>query len=471
MQRGVSCVDAQYSIRLLEVELKGFKNVDSGKIEMPGLIDKSYKEPCADIIGIYGQNGSGKTSAIEALTFLKDMMSGQSLQDDAVYYIGSAQSEAVLSFRFFMSCRGFELLLKYEFTIGRDDKDGAIITSEKISFSELGETNNIRPEKTLIKFDRASDESFFLPKYRYKQLSGGKKELEIRIRVAKIVSGKDKKSFIFCDEFRELWEKGIDSEPIWAVVLPCLRHYAFFGLFTFTSKSSSATKIDFEMPFMFKHETLDKIIVANIPITLLQPNILEKGRFAVFREKLREFNSVVSALVPNLSIVVREQGERLTQDGKDGIQFELASRRGEAEIPLLYESEGIKKIISVLGLLITLYNNPSTCVAIDELDAGIYEYLLGELLCVIQETGKGQLIFTSHNLRPLEMLHKSSLLFTTTNPKNRYIRLTNVKSSNNLRDLYLRSINLDGQREQIYSPTEEYKIRTAFRKAAGRTDE
>lgn len=48
---------------------------------------------------------------------------------------------------------------------------------------------------------------------------------------------------------------------------------------------------------------------------------------------------------------------------------------------------------------------------IDELDSGVFEYLLGELLSVFSDGGKGQLIFTSHNLRALEMLNKQSIYF------------------------------------------------------------
>ena len=55
---------------------------------------------------------------------------------------------------------------------------------------------------------------------------------------------------------------------------------------------------------------------------------------------------------------------------------------------------------------------------VDELDSGIYEYLLGECLEVMQDKAKGQLIFTSHNLRPLEILENDSLLYTTVNSEN-----------------------------------------------------
>ena len=77
------------------------------------------------------------------------------------------------------------------------------------------------------------------------------------------------------------------------------------------------------------------------------------------------------------------------------------------------------------------------------------EYLPGELLGIVSEHGQGQLIFTCHNLRPLETIDRGFVAFTTTNPNKRYTRMANVKSSNNLRDFYYRDIILGGQREQL----------------------
>ena len=99
------------------------------------------------------------------------------------------------------------------------------------------------------------------------------------------------------------------------------------------------------------------------------------------------------------------------------------------------------------------------------LDAGIFEYLLGELLNILSEKGKGQLIFTSHNLRPLETIDKGVVAFTTTNIENRYIRLANVKGNNNLRDFYYRDIVLGEQSEQVYNPTNNSEIALTFREA------
>ena len=102
---------------------------------------------------------------------------------------------------------------------------------------------------------------------------------------------------------------------------------------------------------------------------------------------------------------------------------------------------------------------------IDELDSGIYEYLLGECLEVMQDKAKGQLIFTSHNLRALEVLNNKDIMFTTTNENNRYIRFKNVKANNNFRDVYFHDILLGGQNECIYEATNPYMIARAFRLA------
>ena len=107
----------------------------------------------------------------------------------------------------------------------------------------------------------------------------------------------------------------------------------------------------------------------------------------------------------------------------------------------------------------------SITVAIDELDSGIFEYLLGEILRIISEKGKGQLLFTSHNLRPLETIDRGFIAFTTTNPENRYIRFNHVKSNHNLRDFYFRDIVLGEQNEVVYEATSNYEIAMAFREA------
>ena len=66
------------------------------------------------------------------------------------------------------------------------------------------------------------------------------------------------------------------------------------------------------------------------------------------------------------------------------------------------------------------------------------------------------------------MLDKECIMFSTVNPYNRFIHMKNVKGTNNLRSMYLRSITLGGQEEMVYKETDSIKIARAFRKAGRR---
>ena len=62
-------------IRLTGLEIRDYKNVKHGflSLENPG---SGYE---AGILGLYGQNGSGKTAVIDALSLLKLALSGESI--------------------------------------------------------------------------------------------------------------------------------------------------------------------------------------------------------------------------------------------------------------------------------------------------------------------------------------------------------------------------------------------------------
>jgi hypothetical protein len=198
-------------------------------------------------------------------------------------------------------------------------------------------------------------------------------------------------------------------------------------------------------------------------LSLTEPSVQAIPIYRFIRKSVDALNYVIGVLIPDMQLFIKEYGEQVTADGRDGMRFEILSVRGDTKIPLKCESEGIKKLISVLNILIAMYNHPSVLVAVDEFDAGVYEYLLGEILGILENNGRGQLLFTSHNLRPLEMIDRRNLVFTTTNPENRYIRLAGVKG--NLRDEYIRSIHIGGQKEELYDYSNPLEIARAFRLA------
>ena len=166
--------------------------------------------------------------------------------------------------------------------------------------------------------------------------------------------------------------------------------------------------------------------ISGIMLRLTDINVVAKEIYPYVANTIKQINIVMQALIPEIQLEIYNAFDKLMENGKDGIQFEIITLRGGARIPLLYESAGIKKLISICSNLVACYNRESYCLVVDELDSGIYEYLLGECLEAMQER-QGTTYFTSHNLRPLEILENEFLIYTTVNPENRYINPLTLK--------------------------------------------
>ena len=212
-------------------------------------------------------------------------------------------------------------------------------------------------------------------------------------------------------------------------------------------------------------------ILRDVTLSVDKTTVVSAEVFQAVQATVATINRVLCQLVPGLSIEVRQLHDETLDCGAAGKRIEVLSHRGDVVVPFRTESEGIKKIVSMLGWLIDVYNDDSSCLVVDEIDSGVFEFLLGELLEVVSQRGRGQLIFTAHNLRALECLPSGCLVFTTVNPQNRYIRFRGSGASNNLRNQYLRAINLGGQKEPVYQPTNSADIDAAFFGAGCSADE
>lgn len=463
------------TVRIKKVVLKDFKSVGYGEIVLNcGRQFVPYNTE-SDILGIYGQNGSGKTSFIEALSILQDLMAGAA--------VPSAYADCVAIGKEFSELE-FVFDLQYENGVIREAVYSFCLSSQKLSDDELHEKYKDAPDdfevpdedckvvifsekfsliwenasKRQVIIDTSSEESPFVPTTKRKEIAGSGKKTLVSLEVNKQLAYGKSRSFIFMKETLQLFGEN-DNKSLFFQVLVELRLFARNYLFVVDTKSSGFIRLNFALPiytgngqFMFD---------VRRPVTIDNRDIEE------LREDIGKISSVLTQLVPGLSIGIKEISQTLDKDGNAATIAMLIAYREGKELPLRDESDGVRKIISVLSLIIAAFNERSVTVAIDEFDAGIFEYLLGEILQAIEESGKGQFIFTSHNLRPLEVINKKFLYFTTTNPQNRYIRLKKIATTNNLRDTYFREIILCEQEEEIYNRTKKFKIVAALKKAGG----
>ena len=458
-------------VRLTGIDLQNFKNVRHGAIDL----SKGHNaDSSCSILGIYGQNGSGKTALIDSLQILKHLlspMSGYQPREagEWIHFIHVESQSSVLTWAFRLDDdSGDALLVEYSVTLQKSEIDA--IAENAMQPSELQFVNEritvtsvaggeMGRKMVLIDTDT---EDVFKPAARFRSVIASDKKVREDLIVAKRLASERACSFVFSTELLASLQNTTDeSNLLLKRIIDRLHYYGQFELSVVRTTSTGLISLN-ALPLSFTYEQPQSKSTGSLLLPLNDAGCVPRKAFDTAQIVIKHMNIVLCKLVPGLTIALKKIGSKLLPNGTVGVVVQLVSCKNAQEIPLKYESEGIKKIISVLHLLIEVFNKPSTTVAIDELDSGLFEYLLGELLQIIADRGQGQLIFTSHNLRPLETLNRDMIAFTTTNPDKRYIRLRNVKSNNNLRDFYYRGIVLGGQVEEVYSRTNNSDISHAF---------
>lgn len=485
-------------IRLKSLELFRFKNVEHGKI------DFSELPSGGSITGIYGQNGSGKTAVVNALDCLRRLIAGHP-QDrlSSDYLVNQSDNleiiaQYTISYPVNDACGEAEV--GYRVRLAKGEGNALRPMSETLTFKPENGSKRVLIDHTVVSpetktaFEDGSIASWsYAPKGRWTSIKAFSSEVERYFTLGEGASQNANTSFIFSREFgrgllefarmSQDTETGEYKERIPAavrdasaeVVTPLLIitsrliDYSRKNMFVLPTAQSSA--ISFNLMYLSTVADDARLgLHSFMGFDTDAPCNVSIEQFDLLNKTATRINGVLSALIPDYSIQVKDLGPVVLEQGEEGRRIELMSKRSDKLIPFRCESEGIQNITGITSLLIDVYNNENFCLVIDELDSGVFEFLLGELLEVLSQKAKGQLIFTAHNLRALETLPSKCLVFTTSNPENRFVRFKGVKSSNNLRDLYLRAINLGGQDEEIYRPTDRFAIDSAFFRA-GHQDE
>lgn len=470
------CNEDLPTVRIKRIVIDNFKSVTHGEIVLNcGKQFVPYGTK-SDILGVYGQNGSGKTSLIEALSILDRLLNGASVPDIYADCIAVGSDAAQLLFVFELQFENGEVReVSYGFSMAK-----VPLTQEEIDdrykdapadYPIPDEVHRVRIFDEVLRMDRKNTDNKMImqdiintstksvpfgPSTKLGEFVKKERKTLFALEMAKKTAADNSRSFIFSKKTLEIFkDSGLYSVYLQTILE--LRYYATLFLYVIDTKSSGLIRLNFSLPLFTRTGLLQ--------LDVRRSNTFTNDALPIVESDIKRVSDVLGQLVPGLSIGFKKIADTLTKSGENASIVMLVANRNGKELPLRDESDGIRKIISILSLLIATYNDQSFTLAVDEFDAGVFEYLLGEILQILEESGKGQFIFTSHNLRPLEVIDKKFLVFTTTNPNNRYYRLKNIGNSNNLRDSYFREIILGEQDEEIYSKTKKYRIVAALRKA------
>lgn len=461
------------TVRLAEIELKNFKNVNYGDIKLVNYANVEYRAEIkeSDINGIYGQNGSGKTAVVEALDILQHVMSGNTISYEE--YAGMFNNDRLMSVSvlFFIEYVNKVYKARYNLVLEKNAEEKRIqIHSEELKYWQRGKS-----------WKTARNVIYINPYYDVQSIinntSTGVTSDEAgaisQIRVFKSVQNlavycaQKNISLFFNDAISNSLhvEDQNDEEIVFSDIANALFDFARMRFQVVKVNQLGVNYSNAFIPVNVHTESDNEILQGCIPLFINGRGEFPEEIFNKLQDVVVAINIALKAIIPNLSIELIKTKEEKNNDGVTIVQVEVYSNRDGKRFLTKYESEGIKRIISLLNYLISLYNNPGVCLVVDELDAGIFEYLLGELIGVLAEEAKGQLIFTSHNLRIMEKLDKKNIICSTVNPDNRYISLKGIEKTHNRRDFYIRTVILGGQKERIYDDTDLQDMGYAFRKA------
>jgi len=417
------------------IEIKNFKTIKDSKIEFR-----------RNLSAIYGPNGTGKTAIIEVLDIMKSyfinpFMKDKSLENKILKGISIGVKKLMIDIVFSIDEFDYKILVEFN----KYTDDSLYVSREELSFKE---TNSRRKFKNIVKIvnnenllspeiyiENSTKNNFdILEKSILKGIEGGAKRfindfanlssyLSLIIKYANL---KDNKTTSIPKKLDSLMTQFAKIQKI------------FLNMVIITLKEQALYNLNLLIPMNIHTNNVHGTLAVNYRDSI--GNIYTEKEAEILEETVKEINSIFSTIIPNSKLsterkITSLEGEEL----KIGVNI-YVEREGR-KLLLDQESTGVIKLVSLLSIILYYIKDKNAIVAIDEFDIHIFEYLLALFLEKISLYARGQLIFTAHNLLPMEKLDKESIIISTKDRKKgvSYVYLKGASVTTNLRQKYLRS--------------------------------
>ena len=417
------------------IEIKNFKTIKDSKIEFR-----------RNLSAIYGPNGTGKTAIIEVLDIMKSyfinpFMKDKSLENKILKGISIGEKKLMIDVVFSIDEFDYKILVEFN----KYTDDSLYVSREELSFKE---TNSRRKFKNMVKIvnnenllspeiyiENSTKNNFdILEKSILKGIEGGAKRfindfanlssyLSLIIKYANL---KDNKTTSIPKKLDSLMTQFAKIQKI------------FLNMVIITLKEQALYNLNLLIPMNIHTNNVHGTLAVNYRDSI--GNIYTEKEAEILEETVKEINSIFSTIIPNSKLsterkITSLEGEEL----KIGVNI-YVEREGR-KLLLDQESTGVIKLVSLLSIILYYIKDENAIVAIDEFDIHIFEYLLALFLEKISLYARGQLIFTAHNLLPMEKLDKESIIISTKDRKKgvSYVYLKGASVTTNLRQKYLRS--------------------------------
>ena len=144
--------------RIAAIQVFDFKNVKKGELEFKN--NENY--PYGSVLGLYGQNGSGKTALIEVLSLVKTVLCGQSVSLDFANHINVDAGFCKIVVQFTIDEKEVHSDVEYSFKLKKemidkksnlnsevDGEEKAVIFDEVLSYAYNDDQKKIIKSKLI----------------------------------------------------------------------------------------------------------------------------------------------------------------------------------------------------------------------------------------------------------------------------------------------------------------------------------
>lgn len=417
------------------VKAKNFKSLKDIEFNL-----NKTKTKTNQFISIYGENGSGKTNIVELFKLLQ-----QSTMSRATDIAMNKMPKEFWKIQEEMSDQ-LPTEIRQIFQLSFNLKEYRMLDEEEATEIEYGFKINNKDGFYYIKFD----DEIIEEKLYY--MAGKQRAYLFQINKEnnKITKNLNKNIFIN-EKYNEELIDGIDK--YWG-------KYTFLSLLSFETIEKNKDYID---------NNISKNIIEVIDRVWLMTVHVDKGALKIMPDgfvKVRKLNNIQKGIVKKDKLPEIKKYENVlniffTQayadikevkyeinEKEDRIHYELYFNKmigGQIKsIPSRLESDGTRRILNQFDTIIGSLLGET--VIIDEIDNGIHDVLMKNIIMSIKDEITGQLIITTHNTLLLEILPKENIYILSTD-RNGNKTINSIKEygikiqkNNNARDLYFKGV-------------------------------
>lgn len=417
------------------VKAKNFKSLKDIEFNL-----NKTKTKTNQFISIYGENGSGKTNIVELFKLLQ-----QSTMSRATDIAMNKMPKEFWKIQEEMSDQ-LPTEIRQIFQLSFNLKEYRMLDEEEATEIEYGFKINNKDGFYYIKFD----DEIIEEKLYY--MAGKQRAYLFQINKEnnKIIKNLNKNIFIN-EKYNEELIDGIDK--YWG-------KYTFLSLLSFEVIEKNKDYIDNNISKNIM-EVIDKIwsmtvhvdkgalkIIPDGFIKVRKLNNIQQG--IVKKDKLPEikkYENVLNIFFTQAYADIKEVKYKINEK-EDRIHYELYFYKmigGQIKsIPSKLESDGTRRILNQFDTIIGSLLGET--VIIDEIDNGIHDVLMKNIIMSIKDEITGQLIITTHNTLLLEILPKENIYILSTDYNgNKTINSIKeygikIQRNNNARDLYFKGV-------------------------------